>query len=46
MVDPVKNIGWIIIKILPEVANIWIFPPICLKWHAAEKNQATYSKKN
>ena len=23
---------------------IWIVPPFCLKWHAAEKNQATSQK--
>ena len=29
-----KNGGWIIVKIRQEVVNIWILPPVCLKWHA------------
>ena len=27
-----------------KFVKIWIFPPIFLKWHAAEKNQATFKK--
>ena len=34
----------IILKIQQEVVNICISPPICLKWHAAEKTQATFEK--
>ena len=37
-----KRCGWIIVKIRQEVVN---FPaPFCLKWHAAEKNQAISQK--
>ena len=27
-----------------KVVKIWIFPPICLKWHAGEENLATSQK--
>ena len=33
-----------IFKIRQELVNIWIFLPICLKWNAPEKNQATSLK--
>ena len=34
-----------IVKILQEVVNIYIFLPICLQWHATNKNQATSQKR-
>ena len=33
-----------IVKILQEVVNIYIFLPICLQWHATNKNQENYKK--